>query len=72
VDISTDPLPSNAELGHHVRPERNGYIYVLDRSTGEVLSAKPFVHITSSTRVDLKTGQPMGADARKPQIGRVV
>jgi lanthanide-dependent methanol dehydrogenase len=32
-----------------VRPERNGYIYVLDRGTGEVLSAKPFVHITSST-----------------------
>ena len=25
-----------------VRPERNGYIYVLDRTTGEVLSAEPF------------------------------
>ena len=25
-----------------VRPDRNGYIYVLDRTTGEVLSAEPF------------------------------
>ena len=25
-----------------VRPERNGYIYVLDRATGEVLSADPY------------------------------
>jgi PQQ-dependent dehydrogenase (methanol/ethanol family) len=40
-----------------VRPERNGYIYVMDRTTGEVLSATPFVHITSSSGVDLKTGR---------------
>ena len=33
-----------------VRPERNGYIYVLDRATGEVLSADPFVHITVGAR----------------------
>ena len=32
-----------------VHPDRNGYIYVLDRTTGEVLSAKPFVYITSTT-----------------------
>jgi glucose dehydrogenase len=25
-----------------LHPERNGYVYVLDRATGEVLSAKPF------------------------------
>ena len=40
-----------------LHPDRNGYIYVLDRTTGEVLSAKPFVHITSSPGVDLKTGR---------------
>ena len=26
-----------------VHPERNGYVYVIDRTTGEVLSADPFV-----------------------------
>jgi PQQ-dependent dehydrogenase (methanol/ethanol family) len=66
-------LPINGQMRKVlVRPERNGYIYVLDRATGEVLSAKPFVHITSSTGVDLKTGQLTGVDAKKPQIGRIV
>ncbi len=55
-----------------VRPERNGYIYVLDRATGEVLSAKPFVYITSSTGVDLKTGRPTGVEAKTPELGKVV
>jgi PQQ-dependent dehydrogenase (methanol/ethanol family) len=55
-----------------VRPERNGYVYVLDRVTGEMLSATPFVHITSSTGVDTATGRPTGTERRKPQLGRVV
>ena len=54
-----------------VRPERNGYVYVLDRTTGEVLAADPFVHITSSTGVDLKTGRPTGVEAKSPRTGRV-
>ena len=40
-----------------VRPERNGYMYVMDRATGQVLSADPFVHVTSSLGVDLRTGK---------------
>jgi PQQ-dependent dehydrogenase (methanol/ethanol family) len=40
-----------------VRPERNGYVYVLDRASGQVLSANPFVHITTSKGVDLQTGR---------------
>jgi PQQ-dependent dehydrogenase (methanol/ethanol family) len=55
-----------------VRPERNGYIYMLDRATGEVLSAEPFVYITSSTGIDLKTGRPTGVEAKTPELGKVV
>jgi lanthanide-dependent methanol dehydrogenase len=55
-----------------VRPERNGYVYVMDRGTGEVLSATPFVHITSSTDIDLATGRPLGVEAKQPQMGRIV
>ena len=40
-----------------VRPERNGYLYVLDRTTGEVLSATPYAHITSMKGVDLQSGR---------------
>jgi lanthanide-dependent methanol dehydrogenase len=41
-----------------VRPGRNGFMYVLDRRTGEVLSAEPWGHVTWATGVDLKTGVP--------------
>jgi PQQ-dependent dehydrogenase (methanol/ethanol family) len=39
-----------------VHADRNGYLYVLDRNTGQVLSADPFVPVTTSTGVDLQTG----------------
>jgi PQQ-dependent dehydrogenase (methanol/ethanol family) len=55
-----------------VRPERNGYVYVLDRASGEVLSATPFVHITSSRGVDLKTGRLMTVKEKEPREGVVV
>src|SRR5690349_5425208 len=55
-----------------VRPERNGYIYVIDRVTGEVLSATPFVHITTSKNVDLKSGRLIYNDEKQPQLGKVI
>jgi lanthanide-dependent methanol dehydrogenase len=55
-----------------VRPERNGYVYVMDRATGQVLSATAFVRITSSKGVDLETGRLIRNDEKKPQLGKVV
>jgi PQQ-dependent dehydrogenase (methanol/ethanol family) len=55
-----------------VRPERNGYVYVLDRATGQVLSADPFVAITSSFGVDLKTGRLIPNKAKEPKTGALV
>ncbi len=55
-----------------VRPERNGYVYVIDRASGEVLSATPFVHITTSTGVDLKSGRLQYNPKTEPKAGRVV
>ena len=55
-----------------VRPERNGYVYVMDRATGEVLSATPFVPVTVSTGVDLKTGHMNEVAAKKTGVGKVV
>ncbi|HEX6042804.1 methanol/ethanol family PQQ-dependent dehydrogenase [Longimicrobium sp.] len=54
-----------------VRAERNGYMYVLDRATGQVLSADPFVHITSSTGVDVRTGVYHPAPEKYPHMGQV-
>jgi lanthanide-dependent methanol dehydrogenase len=55
-----------------VRPERNGYVYVLDRTTGEVLSANPFMQVTSSTGVDTKTGKLLYNPEMEPKMGQVV
>jgi PQQ-dependent dehydrogenase (methanol/ethanol family) len=40
-----------------VCPERDGYVYVMDRGTGEVLSADPFVHVTTTLGFDYKAGK---------------
>ncbi|WP_352839768.1 methanol/ethanol family PQQ-dependent dehydrogenase [Mesorhizobium sp. M0933] len=55
-----------------VRPERNGYVYLLDRTTGEVLSAVPFGPVNSSTGVDLKTGRLIVNPDKKTGTGKVV
>jgi PQQ-dependent dehydrogenase (methanol/ethanol family) len=55
-----------------VRPERDGYVYVLDRVTGQVLSANPYVPVTSTLGVDLKTGRPVENEALHPETGKVV
>ena len=52
--------------------ERNGYVYVLDAATGQVLSADPFVHITTSKGVDLATGRLIENPDKHPQVGVVV
>lgn len=38
---------------------KNGFFYVLDRTTGELLSAKNFVTVNWASGVDLQTGRPV-------------
>ena len=38
--------------------DKNGFAYTIDRATGEVLVAEPFVAVNWAKRVDLKTGRP--------------
>jgi PQQ-dependent dehydrogenase (methanol/ethanol family) len=54
-----------------VRPERNGYLYVMDRQTGEVLSATPYVHITTSKGFDYKTGRVIEEPSKKTGFGHI-
>jgi lanthanide-dependent methanol dehydrogenase len=54
-----------------VRPDRNGYMYVIDRTTGQVLSANPFGYITSTKGVDLNTGRLIDNPEMKPEVGKV-
>jgi quinohemoprotein ethanol dehydrogenase len=38
---------------------KNGFLYVIDRETGELLSAEPFAKVTWAERIDMKTGRPV-------------
>jgi PQQ-dependent dehydrogenase (methanol/ethanol family) len=55
-----------------VRPSRNGFMYVIDRVTGQVYSADPYGYINSARGVDLETGRLIPVPAKEPKEGRVV
>jgi PQQ-dependent dehydrogenase (methanol/ethanol family) len=55
-----------------LRPDRNGFFYVMDRRTGEVLSATPYGYINVYKGVDLKTGRIIPVPEKAPHAGRVV
>ena len=38
---------------------KNGFFYVLDRATGELLSAEPFAKVTWASHIDMETGRPV-------------
>lgn len=38
---------------------KNGFFYVLDRLTGELLAAKPYTCVNWATHIDMKTGRPV-------------
>jgi PQQ-dependent dehydrogenase (methanol/ethanol family) len=54
-----------------VHADRNGFFYVVDRLSGEVLSAEPFALVNAAKGVDLKTGRLIPVEEKKPQMGRV-
>jgi PQQ-dependent dehydrogenase (methanol/ethanol family) len=55
---------ADIEIGGEVREvlmqaPKNGFFYVLDRGTGELISAEPYVPVTWATHVDLESGRPV-------------
>ena len=65
-------MPVNGKLTPVlVRPGRNGYMYVIDRRTGQVYSADAFGFINSMDGVDLATGRLRMVKDKEPKEGRV-
>jgi len=50
---------------------KNGFFYVLDRATGELISAEPYVPVTWAERVDTATGRPVEAPSARYGSERV-
>ncbi len=68
VDLDfKDGKPPRKVLLH---ADRNGFLYVLDRVNGEVISATAFVRVTSASGVDLKTGRIQFIDDKRPAVGK--
>jgi lanthanide-dependent methanol dehydrogenase len=47
-----------------IHPDRNGYVYILDRTSGEILSAESFLPVTATLGIDRASGNPRPDDRR--------
>jgi len=52
--------------------DRNGFAYTMDRATGQVLLAKPFVPMNWASGVDLNTGRPTMNPEKQTAQGKAV
>ena len=67
ADLTIDGKPRKVIM----QAPKNGFFYVLDRQTGQLLSAKNFVNINWATGIDAKTGRPIeNPEARYSQTGK--
>ncbi|MES2172443.1 MAG: PQQ-binding-like beta-propeller repeat protein [Pseudomonadota bacterium] len=63
ADLTIDGKPRQVLM----TAPKNGFFYVIDRTNGKLISAKPFVKVSWAKRIDLKTGRPVeDPDARYP------
>jgi lanthanide-dependent methanol dehydrogenase len=54
-----------------IHPGRSGFVFVLDRETGELLSAQKFQPTNWAESYDLKTGKPQENDEKRTHYGVV-
>ena len=48
-----------------MQANRNGFLYVIERATGKLLTANPFVKVTWADRIDPITGRPVWSEDTK-------
>ena len=51
-----------------LKADRNGFFYVLNRQTGALISAAPFVLVNWAKGVDLETGRPVEVAEKRPRL----
>lgn len=69
MDMQLADLEINGEIRKVIlHAPKNGFFYVIDRKTGRLISAEPFVDkVTWADRIDLETGRPIeNPEARFP------
>lgn len=67
ADLKLDGRPRKVLM----QAPKNGFFYMLDRATGELLSAHPFAKTNWASHVDMATGRPVeNPDARYYKTGK--
>ena len=49
---------------------KNGFFYVIDRHSGQLISAEPFADVNWASHIDLKTGRPVEIEGARYEDGR--
>jgi alcohol dehydrogenase (cytochrome c) len=69
-NILTD-LPIDGRMKHVlIHPGRDGFMFVIDRATGQIYSADKYDNVTSIKSFDLKRGRPVMNTAMTPLLGK--
>ena len=69
-DMILATLPINGKPRDVImQAPKNGFYYVLDRKTGELLSAAPYVPVTWAKGIDMKTGRPVEDPRARGNMG---
>ena len=70
--VLTDLSIGGKKIPALLHADRNGFFYVLNRETGKIVAADPFVTVNWATHVDLNTGLPVEAanNEKRPQLNK--
>jgi quinohemoprotein ethanol dehydrogenase len=55
ADLTIDGKPRKVVMS----APKNGFLYVIDRTNGQLISAEKIAHVNWAKRIDLKTGRPV-------------
>jgi len=66
ADLTIDGKPRKVLM----QAPKNGFFYVIDRTNGQLISAKPYTYINWATEVDMKTGRPIETATARYGSGR--
>jgi alcohol dehydrogenase (cytochrome c) len=70
VDATDEQVLADIRVGGQVRrvmiqTNKNGFLYVLDRTNCKLIAAHPYVRVNWATRIDMATGRPVLTDVQK-------
>ncbi len=52
--------------------DRNGFMYILDRLTGEIVSAEPYAPVNVITRIDKTNGRPVMVENKHTDLNKTI